>query len=208
MLNVEPLFHVWVADRLRRSTNVPLSNRNQRTPRDSHRTTERFAPSSTPLFHCPCHGRARRKLQQSSLFEQYNETVDAGTDVLVATAGYAALESALPSTVRIVSEGFVSTRSDTCYPFASLSPLMALFYLEPSGDMEGGLFSAQAVNLNVAWSVFSSLWGFAPLSVHVLLHGRIATRCRSAMHSKGPTRDGWFARLSFFVFSSALRIDR
>lgn len=65
-----------------------------------------------------CAGRrARRRLQQqrSSLFESYNGTVDAGTDVFVATAGYAALESALPSALRVVSEGYISTRSDSRY---------------------------------------------------------------------------------------------
>ena len=50
-----------------------------------------------------------RSLQESA---SYDSTVNAAADVFTTTAGAAAFESALPSTVRIVSEGYLSTAYD------------------------------------------------------------------------------------------------
>lgn len=57
----------------------------------------------------PPHERQRRVLWS---LEDYDENVNAAADVFTMTAGGAALESALPSTVRVVGEGYVSVPYD------------------------------------------------------------------------------------------------
>eukprot|EP00752_Nemacystus_decipiens_P002581 g2416.t2 len=57
----------------------------------------------------PPHERRRRVLWS---LQDYDEDVNAAADVFTTTAGAAALESALPSTVRVVGEGYVSVPYD------------------------------------------------------------------------------------------------
>lgn len=57
----------------------------------------------------PLHERQRRVLW---ILQDYDEDVNAAADVFTVTAGAAALESALPSTVRVVGEGYASVPYD------------------------------------------------------------------------------------------------
>ncbi|CAN0184328.1 unnamed protein product [Scytosiphon promiscuus] len=54
-------------------------------------------------------GQRRRSLWSLT---DYDETVNPGADTFTLTAGGAAFESAIPSTLRVVSEGYVATRYD------------------------------------------------------------------------------------------------
>lgn len=56
------------------------------------------------------HAGSQRRVLWS--LEDYNEDVNAAADVFTMTAGAVALESALPSTVRVVGEGYVSALYD------------------------------------------------------------------------------------------------
>eukprot|EP00752_Nemacystus_decipiens_P001683 g1633.t1 len=84
--------------------------------------------------------RSRRRLDTPGT--DYNESVDASADVFVIAAGGAALESALPGTVRIVSEGYVSVDDDNI-PLSTASADMAGLFSrnDPANILRGAILS-------------------------------------------------------------------
>lgn len=81
-------------------------------------------------------------------FEYYNPTADPSADVFVAGAVAAAFESALPATLRIVSEGYVPTKYDQIELAAASADIQRLFEHNEVGDILRGAVLSPVSNID------------------------------------------------------------
>ncbi|CAB1101232.1 unnamed protein product [Ectocarpus sp. CCAP 1310/34] len=88
-------------------------------------------------------------------FDYYDDTVDPSADVFVTVAMTAAFESALPSTLRIVGEGYVATDYDHLELTVAADDITGLFEHSTIGDILRGavLSPAMAVGAHYASAV-------------------------------------------------------
>lgn len=95
----------------------------------------------------------RRRLQSLS---DYDDTVNPAADVFTLTAGAAAFESALSSTVRIVSEGYVSTNEDNVELTVACVDLSGLVERNDVGDILRGAVLSPALAVDTYYSAAMS----------------------------------------------------
>lgn len=114
--------------------------------------------------------RRQRRLYQE---EDYDTSVNAAADVFVMTAGGAAFESALPPTVRIVSDGFISVDEDNVELTSACADIAGLFERNSVADIiRGAILSptlAMDTHYTAAVSTSSSLF---KLPVDAVQRGR------------------------------------
>ncbi|CAM9558139.1 unnamed protein product [Pylaiella littoralis] len=107
------------------------------------------------------------------LFANYNVSVNAAADVFIVTAGGAALESALPGTVRIVADGFVSVDDDNIGLNAASADLAGLFARNDVANIIRGAVLSPALDLDPYFSpVVSNLSPVFKLPVDAVQRGR------------------------------------
>ena len=112
----------------------------------------------------------RRRLYS---LEDYDDTVNAGADVFTLTAGAAAFESALPSIVRIVSEGYVSADEDNVELIVACEDLAGLFDRNDVGDILRGAVLSPALAVDTFYSAaVSNLSPLFKLPVDAVQRGR------------------------------------
>eukprot|EP00903_Cladosiphon_okamuranus_P015565 g14370.t1 len=112
--------------------------------------------------------RGRRLLSQN-----YNASVDASADVFAITAGGAALESALPGTVRIVSEGYVSVDDDNIQLSAASADMAGLFSRNDPVNVIRGAVLSPALSVDPYYSpVLANLSPLFKLPVDAVQRGR------------------------------------
>ncbi|CAM9394854.1 unnamed protein product, partial [Laminaria digitata] len=95
----------------------------------------------------------RRRLQSLS---DYDDTVNPAADVFTLTAGAAAFESALSSTVRIVSEGYVSTNEDNVELTVACVDLAGLVERNDVGDILRGAVLSPALAVDTYYAAAMS----------------------------------------------------
>ena len=124
---------------------------------------------------------SRRKLSSQNrrellyTFESYDDTADPSADVFVAVAMTAAFESALPATLRIVGEGYVSTAYDHMLLSAAAEDVPGLFEDNEInvGDVLRGAVLSPAMAVGPHYSeVVSNLSPRFKLPVDAIQRGR------------------------------------
>ena len=112
----------------------------------------------------------RRRLYELS---DYDNTVNPAADVFTLIAGAAAFESALPSTVRIVSEGYVSVPEDHVELTFACEDLAGLFERNAVGDILRGAVLTPALAIDTYYSAaVSNLSPLFKLPVDAVQRGR------------------------------------
>eukprot|EP00904_Undaria_pinnatifida_P011027 jgi/Undpi1/7054/HiC_scaffold_21.g09528.m1 len=91
----------------------------------------------------------RRRLYSPDFYDQ---TTNAAADVFTLTAGAAAFESALPPTVRIVSEGYVSAAEDNIELMVACEDIAGLFRRNDAGDILRGAVLSPALEVDTYFS--------------------------------------------------------
>lgn len=91
---------------------------------------------------------ARRRLPAEFTYDDYDNTVNAGTDAFFASVATIAFESSLPATIRVVSEGYLSTDDDGMELTVASEDLAGLFERnDVASILRGAVLSpAQAVS--------------------------------------------------------------
>ena len=113
----------------------------------------------------------RRRLAYS--LSDYDNTIDPGADVFTLTAGAAAFESALPSTVRIVSEGYASVAEDHIELTVACEDLAGLFERNDVGDILRGAVLSPALAVDTYYpAAVSNLSPLFKLPVDAVQRGR------------------------------------
>lgn len=112
----------------------------------------------------------RRRLYQES---DYDESVNTAADVFVMTAGAVALESALPSTLRVVSEGYVSTDDDNIELTVAVEDIAGLFERNSVGEVLRGAVLATGLTVDTYYTAaVSNLSPLLKLPVDAVQRGR------------------------------------
>ena len=112
----------------------------------------------------------RRRLYDLS---DYDNTVNPAADVFTLTAGAAAFESALASTVRIVSEGYVSVAEDHVELTVACNDMAGLFERNDVGDILRGAVLTPALEIDTYYSAaVSNLSPLFKLPVDAVQRGR------------------------------------
>eukprot|EP00904_Undaria_pinnatifida_P011031 jgi/Undpi1/7058/HiC_scaffold_21.g09532.m1 len=91
----------------------------------------------------------RRRLYSPDFYDQ---TANAAADVFTLTAGATAFESALPSTVRIVSQGYVSVAEDNVELTVACEDIAGLFQRNNAGDILRGAVLSPALEVDTYFS--------------------------------------------------------
>lgn len=103
----------------------------------------------------------------------YDDTANAAVDVFTLIAGAAAFESALPSNVRIVSEGYVSADEDNVELTVACEDLAGLFERNDVGDILRGAVLSPALAVDTYYSAaVSNLSPLFKLPVDAVQRGR------------------------------------
>lgn len=103
---------------------------------------------------------AQRRLPAEFTYDDYDDTVNAGTDAFFASVATIAFESSLPATIRVVSEGYLSTDDDGMELTVASGDLAGLFGRnDVASILRGAVLSpAQAVSAHFA----AALSNFSP----------------------------------------------
>lgn len=105
--------------------------------------------------------------------EDYDDTVNPAADVFALTAGAAALGSSLPSTVRIVSKGYVSVDEDNVELIVASEDIAGLFERNSVGDILRGAVLSPALAVDTYYSAaVSNLSPLFKLPVDAVQRGR------------------------------------
>ena len=105
--------------------------------------------------------------------DDYDGTMNTAADVFTLTAGGAVLESAIPATVRIVSEGYVSTDDDSIELTVASGDMASLFERNKVGDIIRGAVLAPALAVDTYYAAaVSNLSPFFKLPVDAVQRGR------------------------------------
>lgn len=103
----------------------------------------------------------------------YNSSVNPGADVFAITAGGAAFESALPPTVRIVSEGYISVSEDNIELTSACEDLGGLFERNDVGNILRGAVLSPSLEVDTYYSgAVSNLSPLFKLPVDAVQRGR------------------------------------
>lgn len=131
-------------------------------PRQEVRTSTRSTP---PV--------AREERRSLWVIDDYDESVNAAADVLFTTVAGAAFESALPATVRVVSDDYSSAKEDYVELTAVREDMAGFFERNTLGDIIRGavLSSALAVDTHFAAAI-SNLSPLYKLPVDAIQRGR------------------------------------
>lgn len=114
--------------------------------------------SATGVKSVPQPDLPRRRLFSA---EDYDDTLNPAADVFVLTAGAAAFGSSLPSTLRIVSEGYVSVPEDNVELIVAREDLAGLFERNDVGDILRGAVLSPALAVDTYYS--AALSNLSPL---------------------------------------------
>lgn len=135
------------------------------------RTTPKGALSSVGTPSTP--SARQRRLYETAEHKHYNEIVDAGVDVFFTTAGAAALESAIPATVRIVSEGYISTGDDNIELTVAVEDMAGLLERNGVGNILRGAVLSPALTIDTYFAAaVSNLSPLFKLPVDAIQRGR------------------------------------
>ncbi|CAM9534507.1 unnamed protein product [Ascophyllum nodosum] len=105
--------------------------------------------------------------------DDYDGTMNTAADVFTLTAGGAVLESAIPATVRIVSEGYVSTDDDSIELTVASGDMASLFERNKVGDIIRGAVLAPALAVDTYYAAaVSNLSPLFKLPVDAVQRGR------------------------------------
>ncbi|CAM9820602.1 unnamed protein product, partial [Ectocarpus sp. 4 AP-2014] len=117
--------------------------------------------------------RSRRGRRLYITSSDYNTTINAAADVFTVTAGGAAFESALPGTVRIVSEGYVSNDDDNVELNVASADMAGIFSRNDVADVLRGAVLSPALTVDAYYSpVVSNLSPLFKLPVDGVQRGR------------------------------------
>ena len=112
----------------------------------------------------------RRRLFSAA---DYDDTLNPAADVFVLTAGAAAFGSSLPSTVRIVSEGYASVDEDNVELIVASEDLAGLFERNDVGDILRGAVLSPALAVDTYYSAaVSNLSPLFKVPVDAVQRGR------------------------------------
>lgn len=115
-------------------------------------------------------GLGRRRLADAA---NYNASADAGADVFTITAAGAAFESALPPTVRIVSEGYLSVAEDNVELTTACEDLAGLFARNDVGNILRGAVLSPALAIDPYYAgAVSNLSPLFKMPVDAVQRGR------------------------------------
>lgn len=94
----------------------------------------------------------RRRLSADFTYDDYDNTINAGTDAFFASVATIAFESSLPATIRVLSEGYLSTDDDGMELTVASEDLAGLFGRnDVASILRGAVLSpAQAVSAHFA----------------------------------------------------------
>lgn len=106
-------------------------------------------------------------------YEDYDDGINAAADVFALTTGTAAFESAIPATVRIVSEGYVSTDDDMIELTVASDDIPNLFERNDVGDILRGAVLSPALAIDTYYSAaVTNLSPLFKLPVDAVQRGR------------------------------------
>ncbi|CAM9946401.1 unnamed protein product, partial [Ectocarpus sp. 13 AM-2016] len=106
-------------------------------------------------------------------FDYYDDTVDPSADVFVTVAMTAAFESALPSTLRILGEGYVATDYDHLELAVAADDIAGLFEHSAIGDILRGAVVSPAMAVGPRYtSAVSNASPLFKLPVDMVQRGR------------------------------------
>lgn len=118
---------------------------------------------------------SRRSLEKRRLYsaDDYDEDADPSVDVFTLTAGAAALESALPATVRIVAEDYISVDDDNIELTVATEDIAGLFERNDVGNILRGAVLSPALAVDTYYvAAVSNLSPFFKLPVDGVQRGR------------------------------------
>ncbi|CAM9611990.1 unnamed protein product, partial [Ascophyllum nodosum] len=117
--------------------------------------------------------RSRRRLSDNYSDEDYDDSVNVGADVFFTTVAAAALESSLPATVRVVSEGYFSTDDDNIELVVAREDMAGLFERNDVGDILRGALLSPALSVNTYYvAAVTNLSPLFKLPVDAVQRGR------------------------------------
>lgn len=85
-------------------------------------------------------------------YEDYDDSINAAADVFALTTGTAAFESAIPATVRIVSEGYISTDDDMVELTVASDDIANIFERNDVGDILRGAVLSPALAIDTYYA--------------------------------------------------------